>query len=331
MREYRPFLFVATTLSALLVAVATQNVAYAPLAYIPTKQSVDTPSAVALLFVGDIQLDRYIRKMGERVGYATLVETLPEDEPFKSADFIFGNLEGPVTTHRSVSIDSEIGTTTNYIFTFSPESLSVLHTLGIGAVSVANNHIYNFGSDGILQTKALLSHEGISALGLPGKDGVFGRVFMVAGTPVAIVVYNEFGAPSVEDSILLLEQYEESAIPSIVYAHWGEEYIRAPSERERALARRFIESGADAVLGSHTHVIGESEIYRGAPIYYSLGNFIFDQYWDNEVSCGLLLTLHISEGTITQVEEHFARMRPNGTTVLENCADTKEDRASNRS
>ena len=72
----------------------------------------------------------------------------------------------------------------------------------------------------------------------------------------------------------------------IVYAHWGEEYSSTSSEQVRA-AHAFIESGADAVIGSHPHVVQDLEYYLGKPIFYSLGNFIFDQWFSPEVMRGM--------------------------------------------
>jgi poly-gamma-glutamate synthesis protein (capsule biosynthesis protein) len=89
----------------------------------------------------------------------------------------------------------------------------------------------------------------------------------------------------------------------IVYSHWGDEYIDS-SPRLRPVAKLFAEAGASAVIGSHPHVVLGHEYIGDTLVYYSLGNFIFDQYWDDDVSHGLTLMLHIGkEGRVT-AEEH---------------------------
>jgi len=80
----------------------------------------------------------------------------------------------------------------------------------------------------------------------------------------------------------------------IVYPHWGTEYLTShPDKRQTDLAHQFIDSGADIIIGSHPHVIQPIEIYKEKPIFYSLGNFVFDQYFSKETMQGLMLKLDI--------------------------------------
>ena len=89
----------------------------------------------------------------------------------------------------------------------------------------------------------------------------------------------------------------------IVYAHWGIEYATTSPEYVRELARSFIDAGAELVVGSHPHVVEESEIYKGNTIYYSLGNFIFDQYFSEDVRNGLLLEAVFNSSGVAAIKE----------------------------
>ncbi len=81
----------------------------------------------------------------------------------------------------------------------------------------------------------------------------------------------------------------------------------------------MIDSGADLIIGTHPHVIQIKEKYNGKWIYYSIGNFVFDQYWNAKVSCGLLLSVQISSERIQSISETTAKMDKGGTTFLAGC------------
>jgi poly-gamma-glutamate synthesis protein (capsule biosynthesis protein) len=98
----------------------------------------------------------------------------------------------------------------------------------------------------------------------------------------------------------------------IVYAHWGEEYIDPPAS-VRKTAKLFAESGADLIVGSHPHIVQSNEMIGDTPVYYSLGNFIFDQYWNAKVTNGLALLVHISENKIN-IDERPVQLKTDGRT-----------------
>jgi poly-gamma-glutamate synthesis protein (capsule biosynthesis protein) len=87
-----------------------------------------------------------------------------------------------------------------------------------------------------------------------------------------------------------------------VYSHWGDEYVTA-NAMQKSLARRFIDAGAEIVIGAHPHVVQEHELYAGKHIYYSLGNFIFDQYFNEQVRRGLMLELALDASGIADIRE----------------------------
>ena len=107
----------------------------------------------------------------------------------------------------------------------------------------------------------------------------------------------------------------------MVSPHWGTEYKLAASESQKTIAHQFIDAGADIIIGTHPHVIqgpeGTPEIYKGKNIYYSLGNFIFDQYFDENVRNSLGVTIKIDKNT-KQLEFSEKRfyLDKNGQTIL---------------
>ena len=88
----------------------------------------------------------------------------------------------------------------------------------------------------------------------------------------------------------------------VVYTHWGEEYVPA-TDFEKRLAHNLIDGGAEIVIGSHPHVVQEHEVYNGKHIYYSLGNLIFDQYWEPAVSHGLMLEIVFDPNGVASIKE----------------------------
>ena len=96
-----------------------------------------------------------------------------------------------------------------------------------------------------------------------------------------------------------MEVVSKKSDMQIVYIHWGDEYEPVHNLEQEQLAKRLIDLGADAIIGHHPHVIQDIGLYKGAPIFYSLGNFIFDQYFSDEVQVGLAVELKIVNNSIS--------------------------------
>ena len=102
----------------------------------------------------------------------------------------------------------------------------------------------------------------------------------------------------------------------VVFSHWGVEYSPASTDSMKSLAHQFIDAGADLVVGSHPHVIEPMEIYNGKRIYYSLGNFIFDQYFNEDVRNGLGVTVRINKETKQMdFSDEYFYLDDNGQTI----------------
>lgn len=265
--------------------------------------------ALELLVVGDMNFDRYIRQVSERRGSEYVFSCI--DPLLREVDAVVGNLEGPITEHSSVSMGTPMGSPNNYRFTFPTTTAQLLNAHNIRIVNIGNNHVNDFGAKGIASTKQYLDEVDVAYFGGLAGDA---RVHHVTekGVRLSLVNYNQFGGDTPEVVAELIAREHEAGQTVLVYTHWGEEYTGA-TERVRSIARLFVEHGADMVIGSHPHVVQESEVIDGVPVYYSLGNFIFDQYWDDEVTTGLALLLRLNAQGI-EIEETYVSLMPDGRT-----------------
>jgi poly-gamma-glutamate synthesis protein (capsule biosynthesis protein) len=244
------------------------------------------PSA-RVLFVGDMSFDRTVRTFGERKGFEKIFEC--SKATLRSFDAVVGNLEGPITTQMSVSLGTVPGMPGNTQFTFPADIAKVLAEHNFKAVSIANNHIRDFGPDGVVQTRAYLDEAGLAYVGDPGDETTLSKTVVINSVPIVLVAFNQFLGGNLKDKVAAtvaeIQKYEpEDRV--VVFAHWGDEYLPFTDQQKR-WAHAFVEAGADLIIGAHPHIIQDQEVHNGVPIFYSLGNFIFDQYWQPDVRDGL--------------------------------------------
>ncbi len=264
-----------------------------------------------IFLVGDMSFDRYIRQSAEKNGEDFLFSCITGF--LSQADLVVANLEGPITDKASISRGSVVGSPENFTFTFPPSSAKLLYKQNIKLVNLGNNHSDDFGKAGLVSTQKYLSDAGVDYFG-----GVFGDEPIiykkVGGIDFAFISYNQFGGESRDKIVEKIKKEKLKEKTVIVYTHWGEEYV-SPNTSIKDTAKLFAKNGADFVIGSHPHVILSSEKIGQTIVYYSLGNFLFDQYWNNEVSTGLLLELNIKSKDITVVE-HKVSLGHDGRTCL---------------
>ncbi len=175
-------------------------------------------------------------------------------------------------------------TDSGMIFCSDPQNVAGLVSAGVDYATLANNHIKNYGEEGITDTKSTLKNNGIT----PVEQGK-AEFNTVKNTKIALLAFCDL--PQIENN--LVRNQISSATPSadlvVVTFHWGNEYQAIPSQRQVDLAHLAIDSGADLVVGHHPHWTQTEEIYKDKPIYYSLGNLIFDQMWSEETRLGQIL------------------------------------------
>ncbi len=228
----------------------------------------------------------------------------------KSADLAVANFENPAPNAYHYHTDGTI-------FSANPRLIAGLKDAGIDYVSLGNNHIGDAGPKGLLQTLANLDSYGIKHSGA-GKNITAARtpaIMTVDGIKVAILSYdtiakyyaagpNKPGSAQLTAAAVKVDvaaARRAGATLVIVYPHWGTEYSPRPFSAEQALAHAVIDAGADMIIGNHAHWVGAMEIYKGHPIWYALGNFVFDQTWSEPTSEGLLLQLTFQGTRLMQV------------------------------
>lgn len=244
-----------------------------------------TPSVNMFIF-GDMMLDRGVRermgKFGVEYPFAGIKELL------LGHDIVVGNLEGPFTDFKSKTMGIQ---NAPLEFTFDPAVILTLKNLGFGIFSLANNHTANFGQEGLRQTRQYLSENGIGYFGDPFNTGELSKIVEINGLKVGFVGFHEFVYQNLDLVLAGIAKIRSEADLVMVFPHWGVEYNKKATANQKELAYAFINAGADVVVGAHPHVIEPIEIYNGKPIFYSLGNFVFDQDFSFDTTHGLTLEL----------------------------------------
>ncbi|MFH1947537.1 MAG: CapA family protein [Candidatus Magasanikbacteria bacterium] len=253
---------------------------------------------LSLLFTGDIMLDRSVWLKTKEAG--------DYNHPFQNLDYFFdydlriGNLEGTITNFKSISNGTG---GSRFFFTFSPEFLEPL-TKYFNAFDLANNHTLNFGYAGLKQTKDYLDEYGISYFGDP--ENVKENLSVIVeknNISVGMVGYHDLVAGGFENTLLEVEKLRPLVDYLVIMPHWGTEYMTDKvNNSQKTQAHAFIDAGADVIIGTHPHVVQPIEEYNGKMIYYSLGNFIFDQYFSTETQQGLNIAIFLEKGDNIEVK-----------------------------
>ncbi len=240
----------------------------------------DDSSRVILRFAGDVLLGgHYERVAGSDVDLAFRGFTL-----FRSADLSVVNLENPITTR---------GTKVPKMFNFRmhPRFIQALKSAGIPVVSLANNHVFDYGREGLEDTFNWLDSAGIRYIGAGrnGADAHAPYLFRKGRHTVAVLAYygggeapaagKDRGGVARRDLGIAKRDIgvarEKGATYIVVVLHWGTELADTPDVSQRWFARGLVDAGANAVIGHHPHVLQGIERYRSGVIAYSLGNFVF--------------------------------------------------------
>ena len=273
---------------------------------------------VSVVVVGDIMLEggpmRAIQK-----GQDPFASFAPL---FKTADVRVGNLECVVATTGSVEPEKP------NTFRVPPSSLKYLRK-HFDAVGLANNHSGDFGPKAFTQMLGLLKREGIGYYGGGLNLSQAHTPWLVErnGVRIAFLGYNEFQPRSFEadhDRAGIAWSEDAQVVRDIQNArshwqadvvipimHWGWEEAKA-NPRQRALARRMIDAGADVVIGGHPHQVQDTDVYQGKPIFYSLGNFVFEGFPDKINNIGWALRMDISKTGVTSWQLHTAQIDRHG-------------------
>ena len=272
--------------SCLLVSLFANCNQPAPTTHHPISPSGTGGASLTILFTGDVLLDRGVRRVADRKGINYLFE---EVSPiFREADAVVVNLECPLT-------DTISPVNKKYIFRADARWAKDLKAVGITHAAMANNHTNDQGRRGLQATAQHLTEAGITPLG-------YGKNFKEQMSPVLIekdgISVALFNATTltienwcrIDDKPGIAQPTEEELLDGIgdfqhrhpdthivVVLHWGVEFQPYPSIRQRALAHRLSEAGVAAVIGHHPHILQPIDTIGKMPVYYSIGNFVFDQ------------------------------------------------------
>lgn len=278
---------------------------------IQNQNFVKPKEEVSLIVVGDIMLSREVAKKIEKNGND--YPFLKVNDYLKTGDIVFGNLETPISSGREI-LPGEM------FFRSEPGIEKELKENNFSILSLANNHTGNFGDYGLEQTFKYLNQTGIKYVGAgENEQEAYAPVYInTQGFKFAFLAYDdidftpvEYGATENSAGLAFMEkdklvsgiiEAKEQADFVIVSMHSGNEYQDYPSEKQKEFARLAIDAGAELVIGHHPHVVQEIEKYKNKYIFYSLGNFIFDQMWSIETRQGAMVKFWFNQAGLKDFE-----------------------------
>ena len=243
-----------------------------------------------VILTGDIMLGRSVMsvslaKNNPNYPFEKIVDTL------KNADLVFGNLENPIIANCPKS-DS------GFKFCADPKMIQGLNYAGIDIVNLANNHTGNYGEGGITQTENYLKNAGLNYV---GTDNLI--VKEVNGIKFGFLGFNFIDHQPRDSDYRLIKDSKKEVDVLMVMVHWGREYSPAPTKNQELMAKDLVSAGADVIVGSHPHWVQKTDYVDGRPIFYSLGNFVFDQPWSEETKNGLAIRLTYRDNKLLNIEK----------------------------
>ena len=278
--------------------------------------------SVDISFVGDVMLAEEPGELVARgVDPFALVAPALGPERLRIA-----NLESLVATGGSAQDKP-------FTFRAEPRVIPVL-ARHFDAVSIANNHSGDFGKDAFTEQLGLLEAARLPCFG-GGRNASAAHEPLIVernGIRIALLGYVEFKPRSFEASAtrpgVAWSGEDEQVLRDVVAAgrradivipfmHWGWEDEGSPSPRQRAFARRLIDAGAAMVVGSHPHVTQGAESYRGRPIVYSLGNFLFNGFDNEATTPGWILEARLTHAGVARWRTRVVRLGEHGVPRLD--------------
>lgn len=266
-------------------------------------QEIEEESAgqvMSLVLGGDVNIHRFqdgYKRKG--IGHMLAEDCL---KIMTDADFTMVNQEFPFSDRGEPMEDK------TYTFREDPSLVTVLSDMGVDMVSLANNHILDYGREALEDTLNTLHQAGIpyGGAGMNYEEAKSLRIFEIKGKKLGVLCASRVipvsdwnataGKPGVfttYDPTNLIKEIKAAKKQCdlvLVYVHWGVERQELPESYQQTMARQYIDSGADMVIGAHPHIWQGIEFYKGKPIAYSLGNLIFSNTTETA-----LLKIEISE------------------------------------
>lgn len=277
----------------------------------------EEPPTVTLAVVGDVMLGR-----GVAAVHADPTVTLRAMRPLlRRADITVGTLESTLSTDGSPTQGGDS-------FAADPDVLDGLAAAGFDALSLANNHVGDYGQRALLRTLDAFRGSGIARFGA-GRDLASATKAAVVerdGVRVGLLGFNAIGetpraTPTTPGALSVrmpprtgplqpvdlrhvltaVRRLDRQVDVVVVLPHWGTQYTHRPEPVQRLVGRRLVDAGADLVVGGHPHWVQSVERHRGATIAHSLGNFVFDMDFMEQTMEGVVLTATITGDRVVDV------------------------------
>lgn len=243
-----------------------------------------------IILGGDVMLGRSVELASRRKDFN--YPFLEIAEYTKQADIVFVNLENPI-------VEDCPARNNGLVFCANPEMLRGLKHADINVVNLANNHISNYGASGIDSTRKFLAANNIGYTGI-------GELYikLVNGVKFGFLGFNraESRVPLSDEEIMKVSDSAMKVDVLIVAMHWGNEYHDRANDYQRETARILVENGVDIVVGHHPHWVQDWEELEGKLVFYSLGNFVFDQMWSEKTRQGVLVDLTFEGSDVVSQE-----------------------------
>ncbi|MFH1213351.1 MAG: CapA family protein [Candidatus Neomarinimicrobiota bacterium] len=244
-----------------------------------------------IIFIGDVLLSRNVREELSSEKCSPWYNLKPL---LNSADLVIGNLEGAVgKPDEQSSFKNEAP-----VFDIDSSHISLLTEAGFDIITLENNHSNDLGKSGKKNTIKAIQKNQLSPVFFDNSP----QFFTVKGVCIAVLTLNivpgreliitEIPSIELKQKLRLARSLADIVIVSV---HWGSEFLDWPTTKQRKIARWLIKNGTDLIIGSHPHVIQQPEMIEGKPVFFSLGNHLFDQKFP-ATKKGLIVELYIHNG-----------------------------------
>ena len=264
---------------------------------------------IKIAFWGDLMIDRHVKTKIDKYGVDylfTKIATSSQWQDAAASDLMIANLEGAVTDSGE-----HYPPTMAYDFAFVPERVAELKNYGFNAFTIANNHLADQGENGIIETDKNLEKLGFFYFGCADRQTgkCSSAIKKIGNKNVGFVGASMvYGQLDETELLVAIKELASNTDLTIVEIHWGTEYKHQFDKVQQDLAHKIVDAGADVIIGHHPHVVQGMEIYEpkrattnGAHanikkgiIFYSLGNFIFDQYFSADTQEGLAVAITLT-------------------------------------
>ena len=261
----------------------------------------DTKKTTTLLFTGDVEISPYVQKNYTDGGIDKVIDPTLKKE-LTDADILEVNNEFSYSERGTPESDKQ------YTFRVNPSYVTILSQMGVDVAGLANNHVLDYGKEALTDTCTTLANAKIAYTGA-GKDieeaqqlvtiekngkkyGFLAasRVIPKGSWDVKNSQPGVFSAYDTTDLLQKIQEAKKSCDYVFVCIHWGTEHTTTLTPYQPVMAHAMIDAGADAVIGSHSHCLQGIEYYHGKPVFYSLGNFIFNQTIDQTIAVKMVVT-----------------------------------------